>query len=182
MSRIYISSDWHLGHANISKFGQRDHIVTVQDNYDWIGDNYDLRKRDSLILLGDICFEPEALTFIQSLPAEKKILIGGNHDWERFNVNMFDVAKTFDVVTGLKSYGSKKNNTKSWLSHCPIHPSEMRGKEYNVHGHIHDEATNPEVTEDARYVNVNVDVLYPKTGKVVINWQELMDKVKAGTY
>ena len=178
MSRVYFSSDWHLGHRNLHQFGQRP-IESVKDNYEFIGDNYSLTKRDTLYLLGDIVFEPEALTFIQSLPAEKKYLIIGNHDWERFNINMFDLAKTFDSVHGLKSYGSNNAKTKSWLSHAPIHESEMRGKYFNVHGHIHNDDFNPEIRDHASYINVNVDSLWPRYKKAVINWQELMELHKS---
>ena len=40
-----------------------------------------------------------------------------------------------------------------WLSHCPIHPLELRGREGNAHGHLHLEKLN-----DKRYFNVNIDV------------------------
>lgn len=178
MSRVYFSSDWHLGHKNLSDFGQRP-ITDVKSNYEFIGDNYDLNKKDTLYLLGDIVFEPEALEFIQTLPADKKHLVIGNHDWERFNVNMFDLAKTFDSVLGIKSYGSSKQKTKSWLTHAPIHESELRGKYFNVHGHIHTEDVNPEIRDNPSYINVNVDVLWPKYEKVIINWQELMQLHKS---
>lgn len=182
MSRVYLGSDWHLGHKNIAKYGQRTHIETIDDNYSWIADNYQLTNRDTLFLLGDIVFEERALFFLQSLPGQK-YLIGGNHDFERGpHVDMYEVARTFDGVWGMRSYGNSKNDTKCWLTHCPIHESEMRRKNYNVHGHIHNEETNHIIRADKRYVNVNVDVMWPKEQQVCMNFQELMEKVKKGDY
>ena len=40
-----------------------------------------------------------------------------------------------------------------WLSHCPIHPKEMRGRRANLHGHMHLERL-----DDTNYFNVNLDV------------------------
>lgn len=175
MSLVYVGSDFHLGHKNIAKFGQRpfeDH----EENYQFIGDNYHLTKRDTLYLLGDIVFEEKALEFIQKLPAIKKILIPGNHEWQNFTPNMYDVAKTFDEIRGPTSYKG------TWLSHFPIVESEFFRKQFNVHGHIHKEDSNPEIRDNPKYINVNVDYMYPKYGKVVMNWQELMEMAKNGKY
>lgn len=174
MSEVFIGSDWHLGHKNLHQY--RTHINSIDENYQFLGDNWKLKKRDTAIFLGDMCFEPRAFAFLQSLPAAKKILVMGNHDWERFNVNKADILDTFDDIHGIRAY---KN---TWLTHCPMHASELRKKTHNVHGHIHIEETNPQVRDDARYVNVNVDVMYPKTGEIILNWQHLMELVEKGEY
>ena len=36
---------------------------------------------------------------------------------------------------GIEVYGFVKYK-EFWLSHCPIHPNELRGK-VNIHGHVH---------------------------------------------
>jgi calcineurin-like phosphoesterase family protein len=171
MSCVYISSDWHLGHKNIPQY--RSHVTSVEDNYTFIGDNYTLRERDILILLGDIVFEPKAFEFIQKLPAAKKVLVLGNHDWERFKANMSDIASTFNEVVGVKTY------KHCWLTHMPIVESEFRGKILNIHGHIHNEERNPEIRDNPSYVNVNVDVIYAKHKKIVLEWGVMMEMAKA---
>ena len=40
-----------------------------------------------------------------------------------------------------------------WLSHCPIHPNELRDKP-NIHGHVHQKTI-----KDRRYINVCVEAL-----------------------
>lgn len=41
---------------------------------------------------------------------------------------------------------------KFWLSHCPLHPEELRGR-LNIHGHVH---TNS--VRDQRYINVSFEM------------------------
>jgi calcineurin-like phosphoesterase family protein len=43
----------------------------------------------------------------------------------------------------MKSYKS------FWLSHCPIHPQELRNRKANIHGHLHGSVLN-----DPRYFDV----------------------------
>ena len=51
----------------------------------------------------------------------------------------------FDDVQGFVKYKDY------WLSHCPIHPNELRGK-YNLHGHVHNKTV-----EDVRYFNCSLE-------------------------
>ncbi len=46
--------------------------------------------------------------------------------------------------------GMIKYNNKAWLTHCPMHPIELRGL-INIHGHIHDEQLGE------GYVNVSCE-------------------------
>lgn len=55
------------------------------------------------------------------------------------------LCEAFDEVHGLLKY------KEFWLSHAPLHPDELRGKN-NVHGHVHTESVN-----DLQYLNVSVD-------------------------
>lgn len=41
----------------------------------------------------------------------------------------------------------------TWISHCPIHPQELRNRDGNIHGHLHNS-----IVPDLRYFNVNLDV------------------------
>ena len=42
-----------------------------------------------------------------------------------------------------------------FLTHCPIHPSELDYRvSYNIHGHVHENSL-----DDARYVNVSCEVV-----------------------
>ena len=80
-------------------------------------------------LWGDIAFSFEALQEISTWAGHQKILICGNHDLDR--IGMKTVSQYYDEVYSLLKY------KEFWLSNCPIHPDELRGK-FNIHGHCVD--------------------------------------------
>lgn len=157
MSKVFLSSDWHLGHSNVLRF--RPQFSSVEEHNETILENACLHvsKRDVLILLGDIAFDKHWLQRIAGIKALKKILILGNHDTER--VHLSQVVSVYDQVHSL---WSKRN---CLISHAPIHEQELRSYKYNIHGHSHDRIIN-----DSRYLNVCVE----QTDYKPISWQDLM--------
>ncbi len=142
MTKLWLSSDLHLGHQNILRMRPR--FDTVEEHDQTILENLRMaiNKRDSLYLLGDVAFTSEMLIEIDKINCVKKTLILGNHDTDQ-GIPFDKVVHTFDAIHSLHS----RRNV--WFSHCPIHPRMMRGKRLNVHGHSHSE-----VISDSRYVNV----------------------------
>lgn len=145
MTKIWISSDLHLGHDNVVKF--RTQFSSAEEHHEIIYDNLasSVTKRDSLYLLGDVAFTSDWLTKVGEIRAAKKTLILGNHDTDQ-KVTMRQLCEVFDSIHSLHS----RRNV--WFSHCAIHPEEMRGKLGNIHGHGHMRIIN-----DPRYVNVCVE-------------------------
>lgn len=163
MSKRFITSDLHLGHKNINKY--RDRLEFSVDNDEYIIDKIlSLGKRDILMVLGDFLFDGEHYKeYIQRLSKKscRIQLILGNHDsLKLLKEDIFEIQ--------LPLY-QKKN---IWLSHCPIHPQEMRNRLGNCHGHLHQEKvmiskqvskyggiiTETEYYPDPKYFNVNIDV------------------------
>jgi len=146
MARLIATSDLHLGHSNILKF--REGFKTVEEHNEILLDNLksSVNKRDHLILLGDIAFTPYWNERIKEVKCLQKTLILGNHETDR-QVPFQDLVDTYDKIHSLWS------RKRSWFSHCPIHPQEFRGKEHNIHGHLHGNV----IKDDPRYVNVCVD-------------------------
>jgi len=170
------TSDWHLSHANLHKFGHRD-ISSVDDNYEFLAEHYNGTKRDHVIFCGDMIMADydRALAFIDKLPAKKKTLIVGNHDWERTKIDLRKVIDVFDDIGGIRSMKG------TWVSHAPIHPCELDRRWLNIHGHLHDPTYEPTlpVTNDPRYFNVNVDELYPKYGEIMLEFNFIKDVARA---
>jgi len=128
MSKTYFTSDWHLGHKNICNY--RPKFKTPEENDQHFIDEFNkiIRKRDTVYFLGDIAFTEEALEKLKDLNyCNKKILYLGNHDY----LSTEKYLEVFDEVYGLRSWNSY------WLSHCPIHPQELRNRKGNIHGHLH---------------------------------------------
>ena len=99
-------------------------------------------KWDLVYVLGDAAFTDEGLQSIAELPGRKK-LVRGNHD--KHNAKL--LLRVFEDIHGIVAY------KRTWLSHAPIHPQELRGRK-NIHGHVHF-ATIP----DDRYINVSAEAI-----------------------
>ena len=146
MTKLWISSDLHLGHKNVVRF--RPQFNSDSEHHNTLFENLatSVGKRDSLYLLGDVAFTPQWLEKISNIRCVKKTLILGNHDTDQ-KVSMGQLMMAFDSIHSLHS----RRNV--WFSHCPIHPQQMRGKQANIHGHMH----NDLIVGDSRYVNVCVE-------------------------
>lgn len=117
--------DLHFGHSRIPKF--RTQFATEQEHSDYLCERWreTVTKRDVVYVLGDAAFTREGLARFADLPG-RKILVRGNHD----GFKTMEYLPFFEAIEGLFPYKS------AWLSHCPIHPAELRGR-FNIHGHTH---------------------------------------------
>ena len=142
----YFSSDWHLGHKSILKY--REQFKTIEEHDEAIFTELaKLNKRDILYILGDFLFDCENfekyLERISHYPCRIKLVLG-NHD--SLKLYSQTVAKNIELQLPLFSM---KN---FWISHCPIHEQELRGRIGNIHGHLHFAEL-----DDQRYFDVGLD-------------------------
>lgn len=158
-----MTSDLHIGHKNIHKFRSPENgfPLTFSDEIEhrgWLEDFWrtNITKKDSIYLLGDICFYEEGLIWLHSLPG-RKVLVKGNHCVVKNDLEK----KVYDQVLGLGRYKGR------WLSHAPIHPEELRGR-CNYHGHVHHKTL-----EDSRYFNCCVENLVSIFDKPIVPFQEI---------
>lgn len=151
MSVVWVSSDWHIGHRNIAKF--RNQVTSTEDNTQILLDNTleCVRKRDTLWLLGDMCFTEDDVEVFRVLSkhVENLHLVLGNHDTD--TAERRRALRTMLDEGIYTSVHSLVNYNGFWLSHAPLHDLELRGR--NIHGHNHNV-----IIPDDRYVNVCVDV------------------------
>ena len=144
MSKIWLVSDTHFGHRNICKY--RDMFSNLTEHDDTILNNIltTVGKRDTLYMLGDTCFDKESIWRLQEIAnvVERLHLIFGNHCYSKPEVYI-GIASTIGGIVSKKNF---------WLSHAPIHESEMRRREGNIHGHTH--ATS---VDDPRYRCVSLE-------------------------
>ena len=163
MSNVYHISDLHLGHKNILNFAKefRGFATTVEEHDEVLTDIIasTCNKRDTLYVHGDVAMVPEKLFLLNKCKATK-IMIRGNHDYYPLGLYL----KVFNDVHGFMKH------KKSWLSHAPIHPQELRNK-INLHGHVHNQSVLTDLLQlDERYVNVCVE----NCGGVPINYQDII--------
>ena len=174
MSEVLFISDLHFGHANIVKFGrQLDPLAPLRSGEDWIENmhniinkwNAKVTKRDTVYVLGDIAFNVVGFEALKELIGNK-IMIRGNHD-EKFTTEQW--------LTVFKSVESLVKYKEYWLSHPPIHPAELRGRQ-NIHGHVHHASIRNTYTNvyDDRYINVSCEAI----NETPIS----LDEIRYGTY
>ena len=125
MSNVYFIGDLHFGHKNISAF--RSQFIDELDHRQYLVDiwNAHIKPKDLVYVMGDAAFTQDGLQSVGQLQG-RKILIRGNHDLLPTEAYL----EYFEEIYGIIQYKGM------WLSHAPIHPSELYGRT-NVHGHCH---------------------------------------------
>lgn len=164
---VYFCSDLHLGHKNISKF--RPFVSSTEENTNLVVNDWTkkISKNDVVYCLGDAAFDKDSLNILGNLKG-RKVLIRGNHD---DFVSIHDLSCVFEEIYGMFKYKGM------WLTHCPIHSDEMRGRKGNVHGHTHNHIIKkgiwPFKMDHPKYLNVCVDVIWKKYNSIFISLDEV---------
>lgn len=168
MSNVFFISDLHIDHQNILKFSRelRDGGTVKEHNEILISKiNSRVTKRDKLFILGDVVWRKQDLSILDRINGQKELIIG-NHD--EHGIPAYQ--QHFDKIHGFYKYKG------FWISHCPIHPDELRGRR-NIHGHVHQNYIMKKFLgipykQDDRYIPVTVEALdgYP------ISYDEIISK------
>ena len=133
MSKTFLISDTHFGHANVCKFtrddGSRLRPWSDIDEMDqalidlW---NETVGPLDKVYHLGDVAIPRRGLRCLEKLNG-RKVLIRGNHDIFKLS----DYTQYFDDIRGchyLDQY---------ILTHIPVHTCGVVRYKANIHGHLH---------------------------------------------
>ncbi len=193
--KIFFTSDWHLGHANVLKFCSRPFETVEQMSREFVKRyNNVVKDEDKCFFLGDMGFSNWEITndIISQLKGTK-VLITGNHD--RGYYSMYDAG--FDVVMhgAVIFLGQKKIS----LSHYPLigipreDVTEMKGGtpgdswhgetklgkyalqddgQYHLHGHIHSPNGGKSICRSGRQFDVGMDAnnYTPVSMSMVESW------------
>lgn len=168
---VYFIGCPHLGHKNIARY--RSFVKNTHDNTNQCIESWEktINKKDTVFVMGDAAFDTPSLELMGKLPG-KKILLKGNHDDYLTTRQQVDV---FDEIHGILKYKGM------WLTHCPIHPAEIRNSSINVHAHVHIQTVMKGVWRfkkpDPRYLNVCADVIVPEYGSWFISLDQVRDKI-----
>ena len=145
MSKIWITSDLHFGHANILKFNPetrkyRDvEHMNVSMIQEW---NLSVSEEDLVYILGDVAFcNANRATAIMRQLRGRKILIVGNHDSKLVQHRQF--AECFEEIHQYHTINHA--GQRICMFHYPIHEWDQchRGA-VQFHGHVHGKTTGLE--------------------------------------
>lgn len=166
MSSVFFISDLHLGHKNICKF--RKQFDSVEDHDNFVKDKLlsTVNKRSKLYLLGDIAFTSEAGDWVVSELLEycpNTTIVLGNHCTSEGRDNIIKYVQAGIKVHALTTYKD------AWLTHCPIHPDELRKKTMVIHGHVHGNIIN-----DKRYFDVSCE----NVDYTPIRYDQILERMK----
>lgn len=147
MTRNLFIGDLHIGHRGVSeKF--RTQFSSDEEHDEIILDNVasSLRKRDTLWLLGDICFKVEKFKLFDKIfkSCQTTNIILGNHCHQAFPRFCLDNYTSVNVFGLQKKFGC-------WITHAPIHEDELY-RAHCVYGHTHNK-----VIDNPRYLCVSCE-------------------------
>lgn len=177
MTRTFLISDTHFGHANILTFKRGGDTLlrnfsSVEEMDEHMIDNWNkmVQPKDRVYHLGDVVMNRRCLHTLSRLNG-RLCLIKGNHDIFKLSdyTPYFDDIRSSHVLEGCM------------LTHIPIHPGSMRRFGCNIHGHLHygrvllnDKHGFIPSNIDTRYHCVSVEMI----DYTPIEWGELKDRIK----
>lgn len=134
MSKTWVYSDPHFGHANICKFTNYDgsklrpwddvHEMN-KDLIDWYNELVD--DNDRVYILGDVAFNIGSFRANVERLKGRKILVPGNHEPKKMH-------KYIDLFDDVRGYVQRDGFI---MSHIPLHPGSLGRWALNIHGHLH---------------------------------------------
>lgn len=168
MNESFFISDLHLNHKKIIEpdpsTGERYRpFETVEEMNETIINNINsvVTDKDKLYILGDVVFQKASSEHLLARIKGNKRLILGNHD--EIGQNSYYL-KYFHEITLWKKF----KDQGFVCSHMPLHPTQFRGCDLNVHGHVHKDSL-----PDNRYMNVCIE----KTGYSPVHLEVIIDTV-----
>jgi len=128
MSKIWITTDTHFGHANMVAYCGR----PVDFSERILANLHFLQPEDTLIHLGDICIGGDAYWHEKLSGIHcRKILVKGNHDNKS---NSWYLSHGWDFVCN--SFTLTISGKKVVFSH---QPQCLADNDFNIHGHFHNQ-------------------------------------------
>lgn len=139
---IYFTSDWHLGDDRLGLTEDKPNVFfrpfkSIEEQNETIIKNINdiVGYNDTLIHLGDVCFNSEYLYLLDEINCKNKILILGNYD----NDKEILLKKYFNEIYTDKVFIF--NNKKYYLNHYPLECKNklplLKDINYSICGHIH---------------------------------------------
>ena len=130
MSKVFHIGCLHLGHDKTAVWRNFTDAEKYFEElkFQW---NRTVSKRDKVFVHGDVTTEKSEYYYLLDELLGSKVVLLGNHDKPE---HIQELLKHVDKVAGVIKY---KN---FWLTHMPVHPSELLRVRGNIHAHVHEKS------------------------------------------
>lgn len=164
MREIFIVSDTHFGHVNFLKFtdaeGNRIRPYdTIEEIDELMVENWNKTVKDNDIVyhLGDVYFG-QGHSVLSRLKGSKRLILGNHDDGKSPHLHAH-----FKKITVWRMFPE----FNCLLTHVPVDVSSLYKVKYNLHGHIHQQASpTPQhincCVEVQNYTPKHIEELVPK--------------------
>lgn len=151
-SSIWIWSDLHLNHKNISSHAGRPFDNVMYMNQTMLSNAQCVENDDLLLFVGDVSFFEtyDTKMWLHQCPGQKYLILG-NHDIDRSFKT--DNLRSLPFQGIAECFALNKDDTRLWFTHYPIAQSFLPERTINIHGHTH------QINLDGPYINVCVEQL-----------------------
>lgn len=164
-NNVYFSSDLHLNHEAVIKFGRKFNNVAEMNHVILTQINTKIKKEDLLVLLGDtIMINKDYNWVLDSINCKNIIMLYGNH------CNRIKIAQTA-LEKSVLFHGDyvelSVNNQKLICSHYPImHWNYQDEDSIMLHGHLHGDEPSEIIKAMHQYkcMDVGIDAYYRDFG------------------
>lgn len=154
---VFFSSDLHLGHEAVIKFGRKFSTLPMM-NYHIINEiNRLVKKDDLLVLLGDTMMgEKDYVSFLNVLNCDNVILLVGNHcNRGKLQSTLMECDKLIYVSDYLEL---KIEKQIICCSHFPMFNWNYQDDgSFHLHGHLHADE-NPIIKQIHQYKSMDVGI------------------------
>ena len=85
---LYFTSDLHFGDPRLEIFSRDFFFNSLEEMHDTIINNFNqvLKPEDTLVIIGDVCYDSNYIDLIDRIECKDKILIIGNYDTDKLNL------------------------------------------------------------------------------------------------
>ncbi len=161
--RVWMTSDLHIGHANIIGHCDRPFANVGAMNEHLVAQLQKVQPDEWLVIVGDLAMgdHEQAMQWVRRMPG-KKVLVLGNHDLKRNGQCLYPDERNaagdgplFDAIVPFLAWPGT-GERRVFVSHYPATGPHPWPALVNYHGHLHRRVLAP--TDTTHFVNVGWDV------------------------
>lgn len=157
----FFSSDTHFGHENVIKFCNRPFKDVEEMDQTLIANwNKVVGKQDRVYHLGDFAMDYRVALRIRPMLNGSIYLGLGNHD------NGKKLASAFQRVYLWREF----RDLNFVATHIPMRRQQLRGVQFNVHGHVHN--------NDEELENFHINVSVENTDYAPVPMEVILNEIK----